>query len=131
MVGGYQCECHEGFAGNGRACDPIDHCNNPELNECDNNAKCINTDGTYDCECNTGFRGTGRRCININECQERTHAKDFIPVYCLIVSGWSRQTKYATHVKIVICTPIAMIVMVTSTVNALLALKVMVRYAMI
>ena len=78
IIGGYQCECHDGFEGDGRSCFPIDHCNDPKLNECDDNAKCVNTDGTYECECNAGFRGTGRRCININECQERTHAKGFI-----------------------------------------------------
>ena len=75
ILGAYQCECHEGFAGDGRSCDPIDHCNDPKLNECDLNAKCVNTDGTYECDCNSGFRGTGRRCININECKERMHAK--------------------------------------------------------
>ena len=80
IIGTYQCECHEGFAGDGRSCDPIDHCNDPKLNECDLNAKCVNTDGTYECDCNPGFRGTGRRCINIDECKERMH--DNVPGNC-------------------------------------------------
>ena len=127
IVGGYQCECHEGFAGDGRSCDPIDHCNDPKLNECDLNAKCINTDGTYECNCNPGFRGTGRRCININECKERMHAKgSHILMFIL-----EQKKTFQTLLKIVVFMLIAMIEMVTFIVNVLLDLKVMVKNAMI
>ena len=33
------------------------------LDDCDQNATCINTIGSYDCLCNTGFTGDGFTCI--------------------------------------------------------------------
>ena len=33
-----------------------------ELDDCDQNATCINTFGSYDCLCNTGFTGDGFTC---------------------------------------------------------------------
>ena len=34
-----------------------------ETYDCDNNAKCIDTDTSYTCECNPGFEGDGTTCI--------------------------------------------------------------------
>ena len=34
-----------------------------ETDDCDNNAKCIDTDTSYTCECNPGFDGDGITCI--------------------------------------------------------------------
>lgn len=33
-----------------------------EIDNCDSNAICLNTEGSYECECNVGYRGNGRRC---------------------------------------------------------------------
>ena len=45
----------------GDLCDDIDECSTNET-ECDENARCQNTDGSYKCYCEEGFYGTGRFC---------------------------------------------------------------------
>ena len=40
----------------------VDECKNNELNECDTNALCTNTEGFYICRCLKGFEGDGRFC---------------------------------------------------------------------
>ena len=40
----------------------IDECQRPELSQCDENARCENTDGAYQCICNDGYDGTGAEC---------------------------------------------------------------------
>ena len=40
----------------------IDECADHELNECDANALCTNTNGSYDCRCVSGYQGDGRNC---------------------------------------------------------------------
>ena len=39
-----------------------DECVLPEINECDPNALCTNTEGSYLCRCRRGFVGDGRNC---------------------------------------------------------------------
>ena len=39
----------------------IDECS-ADLNPCDSNADCINTDGSYNCACQQGFTGDGITC---------------------------------------------------------------------
>lgn len=51
--GSYQCRCLDGFTGNGISCRDINECltNN---GGCDQNAQCINNDGSFRCECDSG-----------------------------------------------------------------------------
>lgn len=40
----------------------IDECENDELNECDPNALCTNTEGSYVCRCRGGYTEDGKTC---------------------------------------------------------------------
>ncbi len=40
----------------------IDECSNSSLNGCDDNADCIDTEGSYQCYCRSGFYGNGTNC---------------------------------------------------------------------
>jgi len=40
----------------------IDECENEELNDCDPNALCTNTEGSYVCRCRGGYTGDGEIC---------------------------------------------------------------------
>ncbi|XP_030849570.1 uncharacterized protein LOC115927613 [Strongylocentrotus purpuratus] len=62
--GGYECECNDGFVGNGKSCTDIDECTSGK-DSCDPNAQCDNTEGGYECECNDGFVGNGKSCTAI------------------------------------------------------------------
>ena len=35
-------------------------------NPCNQNANCINNEGSYLCECNTGYTGNGTNCTGMN-----------------------------------------------------------------
>ena len=35
-----------------------------ELDTCDDNANCTNTDGSYDCTCREGYTGDGENCTS-------------------------------------------------------------------
>ena len=66
LVGGYQCNsCPPGFQGAGKTgCVDINECLPDPLSgrstaKCDQNAVCINSDGSYECQCKAGFRGGG------------------------------------------------------------------------
>ena len=58
------CECRDGFERNqtSRICVDIDECS---MNErvCDENAYCVNTDGSFKCRCRKGFFGNGLSCF--------------------------------------------------------------------
>ncbi|XP_072048605.1 cell adhesion molecule Dscam1-like [Amphiura filiformis] len=73
----------------------IDECSNSNLNACDPNANCTNTDGSYYCTCLDGFRGNGETCEDIDECTENTPClngatcNDYDGSYdCVCVPGW-------------------------------------------
>ena len=57
---GFECECKDGFKGDGRFCER-DFC---FQNDCDQNAVCIENSAVSDyfCECRTGFFGNGTSC---------------------------------------------------------------------
>jgi hypothetical protein len=40
-------------------CVDLDECSSPTLNECAENANCVNTEGAYTCQCLPGFKGNG------------------------------------------------------------------------
>lgn len=40
----------------------IDECGSLELNKCDVNALCTNTEGSYVCRCRNGYQGNGISC---------------------------------------------------------------------
>ena len=93
--GFYECECLDGFTGDGYDCSgtvsnvchkmlevavvrieykhslnsilfiDVDECINSS-NVCDENAACINTIGSYWCDCIFGFTGDGCNCSGIN-----------------------------------------------------------------
>ena len=84
-VGSYECECLEGFVGNGLQCIDIQECLDPRTNDCDEGiifptqfdgpATCVNSPGGYVCDCGEGFSGNGmdlasggEGCVDIDEC---------------------------------------------------------------
>jgi hypothetical protein len=65
--GSYECECDDGYSGDGQDCEDIDEC---EDDPCDSHASCDNTPGSYECECDDGFTGDGEDCEDIDECED-------------------------------------------------------------
>ena len=44
----------------------VDECDSKsKISNCDENADCMNTDGSYKCLCKTGYQGNGILCIGI------------------------------------------------------------------
>eukprot|EP01134_Creolimax_fragrantissima_P000184 CFRG0184T1 len=63
----FTCDCsNTGFTGETCSVD-VDECIS---NPCDNNADCLNTEGSYNCICNAGFSGNGLECTDIDECTQ-------------------------------------------------------------
>ncbi len=76
----YLCTCQDGFEENGNnekgiICKDIDECTE-NLNNCDENAECTNTEGSFSCKCNDGYFGNGTQCLNKNECLDGSHTCD-------------------------------------------------------
>ncbi|XP_073153990.1 wall-associated receptor kinase 5-like [Henckelia pumila] len=60
-IGGYLCECAEGYQGNpylSPGCTDINEC---ESNPCDEHGICANTPGSFTCSCKKGFSGNGTK----------------------------------------------------------------------
>ena len=69
--------CPAGFEDQGDGnCSDIDECSASNLNNCNQNAKCTNTNGSFTCTCESGYRGDGVTCAEIDECAEGIHACD-------------------------------------------------------
>ncbi|KAM3723456.1 Fibrillin-1 [Dirofilaria immitis] len=68
-----QCgSCLIGYQPSNGKCLPIQeagNCANPQKNDCDTNAECIDVyPGHHFCTCKVGYIGDGRRCDDIDEC---------------------------------------------------------------
>lgn len=70
-IGGYECVCKEGFAGDGFKCHDVDECKLGTHN-CHEKANCTNTVGSYICTCQDGYEGDGFTCVDIDECARNT-----------------------------------------------------------
>ncbi|CAL5386718.1 unnamed protein product [Camellia sinensis] len=61
---GYLCKCSKGYKGNAYlsdGCKDIDECADPNLNQCVEETKCLNTPGDYTCSCPKRYHGDGKR----------------------------------------------------------------------
>lgn len=72
---GYRCICPAGFklAADGKSCQDIDECADPNSNNCAAEATCANTNGGFTCSCNPGYTDTslnmnGTQCGDVDEC---------------------------------------------------------------
>ena len=74
-VGSFECDCKDGYSGNGLKCVDINECITGD-HSCDAHAVCNNTDGGFSCECDTGYAGDGFSCQNIDECSLGLHNCD-------------------------------------------------------
>ena len=52
--GAFDCECNEGFEGDGESCLDIDECAD---SPCGQNSVCTNLAGSFECACDSGFSG--------------------------------------------------------------------------
>lgn len=68
FIGGYKCECKEGYVGDGiKNCMFVDECEFG-IYKCYKLVICINIEKSYDCGCNNGFVGDGFFCEDVDEC---------------------------------------------------------------
>merc|ERR1712131_125980 len=75
--GSYECECYEGFVGDGfRECINDNECLHRN-DKCPENAYCVDTIGSYECQCFDGYTDVGSgfafNCENIDECDMEAH----------------------------------------------------------
>jgi len=75
---GYDCVCNAGYQLNsdGRNCDDVDECVNPELNQCSRADGCRNTEGSHVCTCKPGYALTDNVCVDIDECKTEKNTCD-------------------------------------------------------
>ena len=65
-----RCECKKGFTQFGaNSCADINECSTG-LNDCSENAECINSEGTYTCLCLRGYLGNGTYCAKKVTCED-------------------------------------------------------------
>ena len=65
-VGSFECQCQEGFTGDGRECiisqpSLVNECETG-VHDCSPFAKCIDLDNGFECRCRPGYVGNGRIC---------------------------------------------------------------------
>lgn len=58
----YKCGCESGYYWIKGECRDINECLDSMLNNCDENADCLNSTGSYSCECHTNYSGDGTEC---------------------------------------------------------------------
>ena len=83
IPGSYMCDCVLGYEGNGTFCESmieclshfvfismyyhslysdVDECKNVTLNNCNENADCLDSEGSFRCTCREGYAGSGVDC---------------------------------------------------------------------
>ncbi|XP_062601612.1 uncharacterized protein LOC134263294 isoform X3 [Saccostrea cucullata] len=102
--GAFQCLCSEGYRLNATTkmgCYNIDECFE-HIDDCSENALCIDTDGSFNCSFLSGFKGNGLTCTGCanftfgDSCSDRcacasdkTATCDAVDGVCRCLSGWS------------------------------------------
>jgi hypothetical protein len=66
-IGSFECECNNGYEGDGVNCVDIDECTDG-LDNCHTEATCTNSPGSFECECSEGYEGDGMTCEDVDEC---------------------------------------------------------------
>lgn len=54
VLGDFECHCNTGYTGDGRTCEDVDECLDP--NTCPNFTDCSNTVGSFTCTCSDGYK---------------------------------------------------------------------------
>ena len=70
--GTYECQCKEGYKGDGYQCENIDECKERVDYVCGTHSSCTDNVGSFKCVCDTGFAGN-ITCRDIDECVDETH----------------------------------------------------------
>jgi hypothetical protein len=70
-TGSFECDCKEGFSGNGKVCTQLSDCAGA-ANSCHADAQCSVADNGVTCTCSAGFEGDGHVCRDIDECEQGT-----------------------------------------------------------
>ncbi|XP_073286034.1 wall-associated receptor kinase 2-like [Primulina huaijiensis] len=91
---GYRCSCKSGYRGNPYlidGCKDINECNDPNLNKCEKQQFCRNTDGNFTCVCPKGYHGDGRKegkgCVRGESVISRLVAGIALGVVILLLSA--------------------------------------------
>ena len=70
-VGSFDCECYDGYKGDGIQCMDQDECSvqsETGSSACDNGKICVNEIGFFGCVCPEGTKSSDETCIDIDEC---------------------------------------------------------------